>query len=107
MEDSRKIHYFFLVLVFLFGCYGAYVNYKVLQEDTTPFIYDILNSYVTSIDHYRFLQQGDIIGFINHYITKYSRDYPALYMLSFGSAKMPQLCPIQFIFSSFYFQYIS
>ncbi|AJF61831.1 TPA: phospholipid carrier-dependent glycosyltransferase [Candidatus Woesearchaeota archaeon] len=80
MEDSRKIHYFFLVLVFLFGCYGAYVNYKVLQEDTTPFIYDILNSYVTSIDHYRFLQQGDIIGFINHYITKYSRDYPALYM---------------------------
>ena len=53
MKDSKQIHYIFLALVLLLGIYGSYQNYKILQEDTTPFIYDILTASLRFAVNYR------------------------------------------------------
>ncbi len=66
----------FLSLLFLLSIYGAIENFRIIKEDTTPFYYDVLDSYVLSERYYNLLSKGQFSRFVYEYIFNYNKDYP-------------------------------
>ena len=75
-ESSSNLEKIFLILLFILSVFTIADNYLILEKDTTPFVYDMLNIYLLSKDYFEYVKEGNMEAIFYKFNKEYYHSYP-------------------------------